>query len=161
VTPLSFNVFYRHVECIKTLLKHGADVNADFDTAYRDYPATALDIAYRLNKDDTDLLNEIIPILLDHGAKTYDELQNKESTSQQSDDVINKEDVRHREGGGDQPQNEKAAQSGDGMAEAAFSSGKTGSKRRIQPKATIRKFAARIRKLFRIKNGSKEEGAEL
>ena len=164
MTPLSFNVFYRHTDCIKTLLKNGAEINADFDTAYqRDRPVTVLDIAYRLNKDDTDLLNEIIPILLENGAKTYDELH-----GEKTDIMPNVDDADSQSStGAENPTSGTTSLAQDIRRTDqtdTFPSEKTKSKGKANvrsAKEMIRNLGGKIRNLFRSKVQSNTKSTEL
>jgi ankyrin repeat protein len=81
--PLSWNVYGGHAENIELLLRHGADVNLDFDSMVRrgdDDPAadvvTALDVVLELRRNEAgdDRFERIEQILRRYGAKTMAEL---------------------------------------------------------------------------------------
>jgi ankyrin repeat protein len=76
--PLSWNVYGGHVENVKLLLEHGADVNADFDSMSKDKnPVTAMDIALQLQKveaEDT-RFEKVQKVLEKFGGKTISQLE--------------------------------------------------------------------------------------
>jgi ankyrin repeat protein len=90
--PLSWNAYAGHVENIRLLLQHGAEVNADVDSMSSNgdnkKKITALDIveqflqvqegADNAGGDDADPANERFvktrELLLQHGAKRYADL---------------------------------------------------------------------------------------
>lgn len=95
MTPLSWNVYAGHVENARVLLEQGhADPNLDFDKMGNAddplEPVTCLDITLQLlesfNVDDNVMAGEeryhdymnMKELLLKHGAKTYQELQQQD-----------------------------------------------------------------------------------
>lgn len=75
--PLSWNVYGGHIDNIDLLLKHGADVNLDFDGMGEAGAVTALDVALQLvqNEKGDDRFTKLEKILRKHGAKTTEELK--------------------------------------------------------------------------------------
>ena len=75
--PLSWNVYGGHVANVDLLLKHGADVNLDFDGMGPDTPqVTALDVVLQLIKNNDggdDRFVRLEQTLRDHGAQTMAE----------------------------------------------------------------------------------------
>ena len=75
--PLSWNVYGGHLENIKLLLEHGADVNLDFDSMGQPpSPVTVLDVLYELQKAEQgdQRFVDMEAVLKKHGAKTMKEL---------------------------------------------------------------------------------------
>lgn len=76
--PLSWNVYAGHLENIRLLLEHGADVNLDFDSMGQPpNPVTVLDVLYELQKAEQgdQRFTEMETLLKKNGAKTLTELQ--------------------------------------------------------------------------------------
>jgi len=87
--PLSWNVYGGHADSVKILLEKGASVNADFDYMMDNIkkPVTVLDIVLRMLKQDVqgegsdeylEPFRRTRDILLQYGAKTYDEYSRNE-----------------------------------------------------------------------------------
>jgi hypothetical protein len=76
--PLSWNVYGGHLENIKLLLEHGADVNLDFDSmGQTPKPVTVLDMLYDLQQaeEGDQRFMDMEALLKNHGAKTMKELR--------------------------------------------------------------------------------------
>mmetsp|Transcript_55877 Transcript_55877/g.118832 ORF Transcript_55877/g.118832 Transcript_55877/m.118832 type:complete len:198 (-) Transcript_55877:456-1049(-) len=78
--PLSWNTFYGRSEIIELLLKHGADVNADFDSAQGGNKLTVLDVVEQIlmsseNDDDKKRFIETRNILVKNGAMRFASLE--------------------------------------------------------------------------------------
>lgn len=79
--PLSWNVYGGHIENIELLLQHGAEVNLDFDGMAGSSEVTALDVVKQIQSAENgdERFTKIEALLLQHGAKTYSELQQAKS----------------------------------------------------------------------------------
>ncbi len=76
--PLSWNIYGGHVANVDLLLRHGADVNLDFDGMGESTPVvTALDVVMQLieNESEDTRFVHLEQILRRYGAKTMDELK--------------------------------------------------------------------------------------
>jgi ankyrin repeat protein len=75
--PLSWNVYGGHVDNVKILLEHGADVNLDFDgMEASNAPVTALDVVMELvkNEEGDERFVKLEKLLRENGGKTMAEL---------------------------------------------------------------------------------------
>mmetsp|Transcript_19182 Transcript_19182/g.54456 ORF Transcript_19182/g.54456 Transcript_19182/m.54456 type:complete len:214 (+) Transcript_19182:130-771(+) len=81
--PLSWNVYGGHIDNIRLLLKHGADANLDFDAMGNNGKVTAMDIALQLvqNEQNDERFVDIVALLKEYDAKTFDELESARSGS--------------------------------------------------------------------------------
>lgn len=80
--PLSWNIYGGHVANVDLLLKHGADVNLDFDSMDGSKaPVTALDVVLQLTKNEEGDARfvQLEKLLRAHGAKTMKELTSGEN----------------------------------------------------------------------------------
>ena len=85
--PLSWNVYGGHTENVELLLKHGAKVNADFDSMNDQGSVTAMDIVLQLktNEDGDERFVKMESILRKYGGKTMKEVLGGEDSSNQQD----------------------------------------------------------------------------
>jgi ankyrin repeat protein len=75
--PLSWNVYGGHIENIRLLLKHGADVNLDFDSMGQPpEPVNALDVLLELQRAEQgdQRFMKMEKLLRDYGAMTVKEM---------------------------------------------------------------------------------------
>jgi ankyrin repeat protein len=76
--PLSWNIYGGHVDNVKMLLEHGANVNLDIDSMNNIGKVTVLDIVQLLivNEDGDDRFRKLEAVLQTYDAKTFAELEN-------------------------------------------------------------------------------------
>jgi hypothetical protein len=88
--PLSWNIYGGHVANVDLLLKHGADVNLDFDSMGESKtPVTALDVVIQLtqNEEGDSRFVQLEKILRDYGGKTIEELKSQPTTESLPDEL--------------------------------------------------------------------------
>jgi hypothetical protein len=89
--PLSWNVYGGHLENIRLLLQHGADVDLDFDSMVGSppQPVTSFDVLLQLQqaeKGDERFL-KIEELLKKYGARTMEEVNAAKDATQAGDEL--------------------------------------------------------------------------